>query len=300
MDTFATSASPRFAMRPRASASAVACAALPVSVSVSPSASGDEGPFRPFLDTRGWRSGNGPRLEHRTSSPSPLSLRPSTRISDTVIVLGHRFSACARSITRPARSDAIARRSESSRPVSRHPSGSNIPGLPPDADTPYIGSPYIGLGVNANDVCTPTLLGVRLRPRTTHSSHSPADLARMSRAIFGFAPRLEIIADSGSLARSATVASGPSAARIFAASAPPQPGSLCAGADASRWAMSSRETITRRPSGFAAAAASFARSLLCATPTDTTIPKRAFTTSLMTSAHRAPSTRRSEPVGNCT
>mmetsp|Transcript_671 Transcript_671/g.2732 ORF Transcript_671/g.2732 Transcript_671/m.2732 type:complete len:297 (+) Transcript_671:583-1473(+) len=296
MDTFATSASPRFAMRPRASASAVACAALPVSVSVSPSVSGDKGQFP---DTRGWRSGNGPRLEHRTSSPSPLSLRPSTRISDTVIVLGHRFSACARSITRPARSDAIARRSESSRPVSRHPSGSNIPGVPPDADTPP-GSPYIGLGVNANDVCTPTLLGVRLRPRTTGSSHSPADLARISRAVDGFALSAAQSADSGSLARSATVAFGPSAARIFTASAPPQPGSLCAGVDASRSAMSSRETITRRPSGLAAAAASFARSLLCATPTDTTIPKRAFTTSLITSAHRAPSTRRSEPVGNCT
>ena len=239
-------------------------------------------------------------MEHRTSLPSPFSLRPSTRISDTVIVLGHRFSACARSITRPARSDAIARRSESSRPVSRHLSGSNIPGLPPDADTPHPGTPYIALGINVNDVCTPTLLFRIPRPRRTGSSHSPADLAWMRRAADGFAPSADTSADSGSLARSATVAVTPSVARIFAASAPPQPGNSCAGVDASRSAMSSRETITRRPSGLAEAPASFARSLLCATPTDTTMPRRAFTTSLMTSAHRAPSTRRSEPVGNCT
>mmetsp|Transcript_4662 Transcript_4662/g.19192 ORF Transcript_4662/g.19192 Transcript_4662/m.19192 type:complete len:222 (-) Transcript_4662:1208-1873(-) len=219
MDTFATSASPRFAMRPRVRASAVACAAFPVSV--SPSASGDEEPFPDVFPT-GPRSGNGPRLEHRTSSPSPFSLRPSTRISETVIVLGHRFSACARSITRPARSDAIARRSESSRPVSRHPSGSNIRGLPPDADTPG-DTPYMRLGVNANDVCTPTLL-FRLRPRRTGSSHSPRDLARTSRAVDGFAPSSDRSADSVSFARSATRASGPSAARIFCAIAPPQPG----------------------------------------------------------------------------
>ena len=42
----------------------------------------------------------------------------------------------------------------------------------------------------------------------------------------------------------------------------PQPGSLCAGVDASRSAMSSRETITRRPSGLAEAPASFARELV--------------------------------------
>ena len=236
-------------------------------------------------------------MEHRTSSLPSLP-RPSTSISDTVMVLGHRFSACAKSITRPARSAAIARSSWSSRADSRHRSGSNIPGRPPDADTVWP-VPYIGRGVNARDVCTPTLL-FRLRRVTTGSSHSPHDLRTMSRAADGFIPISPRSRDSGRLARSAIRASGPSVARIFTASAPPHPGSLCAGVSASKSAMSAREVTTRTPSGFAALFASLARSLLCATPTDTTSPHRSFTTSRTISAYRAPSVARSEPVGNCT